>query len=99
MSFASVAFRIASGPLAWILHFAAIYAATALACARGTPGFVPWVIGVATLAAAAACIGVVVLRWPRRAEFEAWLSAGLAGVSLFAILFQASPVLVVPICA
>ena len=98
MGFASVTLRIAAGPLAWILHFAAIYGATAIACARGAPQAVPWAIGIATVAAAAACLAVIARHWPRHADFESWLAAGLAGLALFAILFQAFPVLVVPVC-
>lgn len=99
MSFASATLRIASGPLAWILHFATIYGTTALACARGTPQVVPWAIGLATLAAVAACVAIIAVQWPRRAGFESWLAASLAGLALVAIVLQAFPVLVVPICA
>lgn len=98
MSFASTVLRIASGPMAWILHFAAIYGATAVACARGMPQVVPWAIGLATVVAVAACAVSLAVQWPRRAEFESWLGVGLAGTSLAAILLQATPVLVVPIC-
>lgn len=98
MSFAALALRIASGPIAWALHFAAIYGATAVACARGMPQVVPWAIGIATAVAVAACLVSLAAQWPRRAEFEWWLGMGLAGASLIAILLQASPVLVVPIC-
>jgi hypothetical protein len=98
MSFASATLRIASGPLAWILHFAVLYGVTAVACARGMPQVVPWVIGLATVAAAGACLAIVASHWTRSAEFESWLAAGLAGLALFAILFQAFPVLVVPAC-
>jgi hypothetical protein len=98
MSFAATVLRIASGPIAWIFHFAAIYGATALACARGMPQMVPWAIGLATVAAVAACAMSLAVQWPRRTEFESWLGASLAGSSLIAILLQAFPVLVVPIC-
>jgi hypothetical protein len=98
MSFASTVLRIASGPMAWIFHFAAIYGATALACARGMPQVVPWAIGLATAAAVAGCAVSLAVQWPRRQEFESWLGMGLAGASLVAILLQAFPVLVVPIC-
>jgi hypothetical protein len=45
---------MAYGPALWALHFAALYGFTALACARGFAGAVPWVIAAATLAIAAA---------------------------------------------
>ena len=98
MTFASATLRIASGPLVWVLHFATVYGITAIACARGMPHVVPWAIGIATVAAAGACLALLAKHWPRHAEFESWLAAGLAGLALFAILFQAFPVLVVPIC-
>jgi hypothetical protein len=98
MGFAAAALRIATGPLAWALHFGAIYGATAFACARGDVRMVPWAIGLATLAAGAACVLVIASELGRRTAFESWLAAALAGFALVAILWQALPVLVVPIC-
>jgi hypothetical protein len=97
-TFAPTVLRIATGPLAWALHFGALYAATAFACARGDARTVPWVIGIATLAAAGACAWVIVAEWRRRDAFESWLAAALAAFALVAILWQALPVLLVPIC-
>jgi hypothetical protein len=98
MSFAATALRIAAAPLAWALHFGVIYAATALACARGDVRMVPWAIGVATLAAGAACLFVIASEFRHRAAFESWFAAALAAFALVAILWQAFPVLVVPVC-
>lgn len=83
----------------WALHFAVIYGTTGLACARGAPGMVPWVIGIATLLAAAACSAIFVMHARRRGAFRHWLSAGIAAMALLAIVWEALPVLLVPACA
>jgi hypothetical protein len=99
MSFARTALRLSAGPIAWALHFAAIYGFTGVACARGLAGAVPWAIGVATLAAGAACVAIVVAGTRRRDEFESWLSAALAGLALLAIAWEAFTALLVRPCA
>lgn len=98
MSFARTALRLSAGPIAWALHFAAIYGFTGVACARGLPGAVPWAIGAATLAAGAACVAIVVAGMRRREEFESWLSAALAGSALLAIAWEALTALLVRAC-
>jgi len=90
--------RVSAGVLAWGLHFTAIYAVTALACARDAPGAVPWAIGLATLVAGALAAAVIVREWRRRAAFEAWLAASVAALALVAIAWQAVPVLVLAPC-
>lgn len=97
-SFMAAALRASGGGIAWALHFAVIYGVTALACARGMAGVVPWTIGLATLVAGAACLVLTWMGWQRRDEFEAWLSATLAALALFAIVLQAVPVLMVTPC-
>jgi hypothetical protein len=99
MSFARTALSLSAGPIAWALHFAAIYGFTGVACARGLAGAVPWAVGVATLVAGAACAAIVVAGMRRRYEFEAWLSAALAGLALLAIAWEALTVLLVRPCA
>ena len=96
--FARTALRVSAGGIAWALHFTAIYTATALACARATPGLVPWAIAAATLVAIGACLGLMHAGWKRHDDFEAWLSATLAGMALFAIVLQALPALMVMPC-
>jgi hypothetical protein len=103
-----------SGLMIWAAHFLVIYVFTALACARRFVdtswlgiGVVPWVIGVATLAATAATL--VVIRLAVRdarssasqnntSSFVHWMTAALGGLALMAILWEALPVLLVPTC-
>jgi hypothetical protein len=90
---------IIGGILVWAAHFGVLYGFTALACARGFPGAVPWVTGVATVAALAA-LGVVAHRLRgRRGDFEAWLALAIAGLALVAVLYEAIPLFIVPACA
>jgi hypothetical protein len=98
MSFPLTALRISAGVIVWTLHFAAIYGVTGLACARGWTSIIAPSIGAATALAAAACIAIIVAGWRRRAEFESWLSASVGALALVAIVYEAIPVLIVPIC-
>ncbi len=98
MSFAATSLRISAGIIVWILHFVAIYGFTALACARGAPQPVPWVIAGATIAGIAACLVIVAKEFARRERFESWLAAGVAAFALLAILWEALTVFMVPIC-
>jgi hypothetical protein len=99
MAFARTTLRLAFPLLVWGSHFAVVYGFTALACARTSPQAVPWTIGVATLVAGAALIATIAREWPRRADFEAWLTLALAAISLVAVAWEALPVLMVPPCA
>lgn len=98
MSFAATAFRISAGVIVWAVHFGVVYGLTAIACARGAPSLAVWTIGIATLVAAAIAAAVLVREWRRREAFEAWLAAGLAALALVAIVWEAVPVLIVPVC-
>lgn len=99
MTFAAASLRLAFPVIVWGLHFGAVYALTALACARAAPQTVPWTIGAATLAAAAALIVTILRGWPRRSDFTTWLTGALAAAALVAIVWEALPVLLVPPCA
>jgi hypothetical protein len=83
--------RMSSGAIVWAVHFMAIYGITALACARGFPAAVPWAIGITTALALAAVIAIIV--------FSSRITAGVAGIALIAIIWEAIPVLVMPACA
>ena len=112
--FTYVTFRMLSGLLIWAAHFLVIYVFTALACARRFShiewlgiGIVPWMIGVATLAAIAATLIVIwlALRDARAStarntisSFVPWMTAAFGGLALVAILWEALPVLLVPVC-
>lgn len=90
--------RISAGVIVWAIHFAVVYGITALACARGAAALVPWTVGGATLVAGALALVVIARGFIKRREFESWLSAALAGFALIAIVWEAIPVLLVPLC-
>jgi hypothetical protein len=98
MTFTAAALRISSGVIVWAVHFAVIYGITALACARDSPGAVPWTVGVATLVAAAGAAAIVGHGYRRRSEFIGWMSAAVAVAALVAIVFEAFAGLTVPAC-
>lgn len=112
--FSRVSIRMFSGVLIWAAHFFVIYSVTAIACERGRPdagwpgiGLVPWVIGLAT-AAAVATAGWITVRSLRAASrpaetdqtshFVDWMTASLCTLALIAIVWEALPVLLVPVC-
>jgi hypothetical protein len=102
--FGATLLRLAAGPLVWAAHFLAIYAFTALACARDLARpLVPWAIGGMTVIAVLAALGII--GWTGRqteeddsARFIAWISAAFACLALVAIVWEALPALLVPIC-
>jgi len=91
------ALRISLGVVLWAVHFTVIYGFTALACARGFGGAAPWVVGVATAAAGAAAIAIIVTHLS--SEFTRWMTAAVAGLALLAIVWEGLPALIVPVCA
>lgn len=97
MTFARATFTMFSSVLIWAAHFLVIYSTTGIACARNASDFVPWVIGITTFAAVLAL--VIVIRSARKAEaFAAWMTMSLAALVLVAVIWEASAVLIVPIC-
>ncbi len=89
--------RISLGVLVWALHFTAVYGFTAIACARGFGASAPWVVGAATVVAAAVAIGIIVTHLS--SEFTRWMTAAVAGCALVAIVWEGIPALMVPTCA
>jgi hypothetical protein len=89
---------IASGVIVWALHFGVIYGFTALACARGFPHAVPWVILAATLTAGALAVALVVKGYRGRPEFIDWMTASVAGLALVAIAYESIAAFLVPLC-
>lgn len=79
---------IPAGIVVWAAHFGMIYGFTGYACARSLGPAVPWVVAGATLAAAAVAAGLLARAWPRRAAFESWLAAAVAGAALAAIVLE-----------
>ena len=105
--FTRTALRMSSGIIIWAAHFLAIYGFTALACARGFAtarwmgiGAVPWMIGVATLIAAAALVALIAsAARAANSSFTEWMAAALGGLALIAVAWEAMAVLMVPACA
>ena len=91
--------RMSSGAIVWAAHFAAIYGITALACARGVAGVVPWAIGIASIVAVGLLFFLLWISFKDIGAFPNWLSAAVAGLALLAIVWEAVAVLLVPVCA
>ncbi|MGQ0544621.1 MAG: hypothetical protein ACT4P3_04710 [Betaproteobacteria bacterium] len=91
------ALRISLGVAVWALHFALVYGFTALACARGFGAAAPWVVGAATLVAAAAAIAIILAYLSR--EFIGWMTASVAALALVAIAWEGLAALFVQPCA
>ena len=90
---------IVLGIAIWALHFGAIYAISALACARSSPGVIAWATGAVTIVAIGAALAIVVRAYPARARFSAWMSMSIAALALIAIVYEAFALLLVPACA
>jgi hypothetical protein len=97
--FTPATLRATGGLIVWVAHFGVLYGVTGLACARGFPESVAWTIGGATLMALAAN-GALAFSGLRAAPADIldWLTASGAAVSIVAVVWQALPVLMVPIC-
>lgn len=93
------ALHMSAGVILWALHFAAIYGYAGLACARGWERSVTPVVAVSTLLAAVAVVALFVTAWPRRASFEAAITAGLAAFALLAILWEGASIAFLVPCA
>jgi hypothetical protein len=103
--------RMLSGLLIWGAHFLFIYIFTALACARRFYylswlgiGIVPWVVALATVAALGGTLAILWSAWRNLRKgyatpaFIDWMTLAFGGLALVAILWEALPVLLVPIC-
>ena len=86
-----------SGAIVWAVHFIAVYALTALACARGFAHAVPWAVGVAGCAAAA--LLVVIMRATHSTDFVGWTSCAIAAAALLAIGWESLAGFLVTACA
>lgn len=93
------ALRLSLPVALWAVHFVAIYGFTGLACARGMDGAVPWVVGIATIVAAALAAWMLARGAGRRGDFIDATAAGLAGLALIAIAWEGLPALWVTPCA
>jgi hypothetical protein len=98
--FAQAMLRATGGLLVWAVHFGVLYGATGLACARDFPASVPWTIGGVTLAAIVTngALAVSGVRAATSGDILDWLTVSVAAISTLAVIWQALPVLMVPIC-
>ena len=98
--FALATLRATGGLLVWAAHFGVLYGTTGLACARDFSESVPWTIAGATLAAVVAngVLAVSGLRVAASGDILDWLTASGAAISTVTVVWQALPVLMVPIC-
>lgn len=93
------ALRLSLPVALWAVHFGTIYGFTGIACARGLEGAVPWVVGLATLVAAALAASLLARGLARRDDFIDATTAGLAGLALIAIAWEGVPALWMTPCA
>lgn len=90
---------MSAGALVWAAHFTVIYGATAVACARGDPRVVPWIVALSTLVGVALTVAVIVRSYPRREDFSHWMAAAVAALATIAMLWEALASLIVRTCA
>lgn len=90
---------IPAGVVVWAMHFTVVYTGAAIACARGVPGPVPWIVGIATAMATLAAAWLVARGLAHRAHFVGWMTAAVAAIGLAAILLEGVPALWIPPCA
>jgi hypothetical protein len=113
LRFAAEMLRMLSGLLIWGSHFLFIYIFTALACARRFHdlnwlgiGIVPWTVALATVAALGGISAILRPAWRnlrRRPEYATpvfidWMTVAFGGLGLIAVVLEALPMLLVPIC-
>jgi len=114
LRFVIITLRMLSGVLIWSIHFGVIYIFTALACARQFQdlswlgiGIVPWIVAIATVMAVAGILAILVPAWrnlyhhspqPATPAFIDWMTIAFGGLALLAIILEALPVMLVPIC-
>ena len=95
------------GFLVWVLHFLAIYAATAVACVLGLgaagAGVRSTLLVIVTVAAAA-IVAIHALKTYRRRDevldqrFLRGITIGHDAIAVIGILYQLFPILMVPVC-
>jgi hypothetical protein len=90
---------IGSGAIVWAAHFAVIYGLTALACARGNAGAVPWVITIATLAGVAAAAVIALQARRHGGDFVPWLATAVAAIAAIAMIWEALAGMLARSCA
>jgi hypothetical protein len=94
--------RIVLPVVLWAAHFTIAYGFTAFACARHLGAAVPWVVGVASVAALLALAAVAVpagVRAAHTSQLHDFLALGLGGLAAIAVAWEASSLIWVPACA
>ena len=91
--------RIASGAIVWAVHFALLYGLTALACARGQPRMITWVIVIATLVAVGVAVAIVFRSYAHREQFTPWMTGAVAAIAAVAMVWEAVAGMVAGRCA
>lgn len=100
------------GLIAWIAHLGLVYGLVALACARPDGSLVPGVVRLAIGGITVAALGMTgVLLWRLRGAlavpetgsetgppFLDWMAAAVAVFGIVAILWNAAPALLMPMC-
>ena len=89
---------IGAGALVWAAQFAVLYGGTALVCARGAAGAVPWIVVLSTLAGVAFAAAIVARAYPQRDDFAHWMAAAVAAAAAVAMLLEAIAGLVAKTC-
>lgn len=98
MGFARQALSTFAAVIVWALHFALIYGATGVACARGAPHAALLAVSAAT-AVAVLLLMVIIVRGARASQrFESWLGAALGAFALVGVVWESLPVLLVEAC-
>jgi hypothetical protein len=90
--------RMSAGAIVWATHFAALYGATTVACARGEAGAVPWVVALVTLVGVMLAAAIILRSYPRRDDFAHWMAAAVAAMATIAMLWEAMAGLAVGTC-
>jgi hypothetical protein len=99
MGFGTQALAMFSGVIVWALHFAVIYGATGIACARGAPQAASLAVAAATAVAVPLLLLIIVRGWRARQRFESWLAAALGGFALLGVVWETLPALLVEACS
>ncbi|HYE35798.1 hypothetical protein [Methylocaldum sp.] len=114
LHFVTNTLRMLSGVLIWGAHFGVVYIFTALACARRFQDLswlgidiVSWTVAIATVMAIAGILVILLPAWrnlyhrspqPATPAFIDWMTVAFGGLALLAIVLEALPVMLVPIC-
>ena len=96
--FVRTTLRMFAGVLIWAAHFLLIYTFTALACTRDlASSVVPVIIAATGLGVLGAALIARSALPPR--GFADWLAVSVASIAILAMMWEALPLLWIPVCA